>query len=148
MTSLSYTKPFASCPDKTLIQSKVVNSGFMYPDQSACLSTKPLFDDADLRQKCPYAKTQEHCMDRLRSQGIFKNLNNQPDLVQGQCGSLEVLANSLQFCTHGMQELTNGIITNSKTLSDQQTMALEISQVCKFAVPSMTISNSTRYSNE
>ena len=74
MTSLSHTKPFASCPDKTLIQSKVVNSSFMYPDQSACLSTKPLFDDADLRQKCPYAKTQEHCMDRLRSQGIFKNL--------------------------------------------------------------------------
>lgn len=148
MTSISYTKPFASCPDKTLIQSKVTNSGSMYPDQSACLSTKPLFDDADLRQKCQYVKSREHCMDRLRSQGIFKNLNNQPDLVRGQCGSLEVLANSLHFCTTGMQDLTSGIITNPSTLSDQQTMAREISQVCKFPVPTMPITNPPRCSSE
>lgn len=135
MTSISYTKPFSKCPDKILIQSEVVNSNLMYQDQSACLSAKPLFNDADLRQKCQFSKTQQDCMDHLRSQGIFKNLNSQSDLVHGKCGSLEVLANSLNFCTDGMHKLTSGIISNSSSPGDQQTMAREISQVCQFENP-------------
>lgn len=137
MTSVSLTHPMQHCPSKTLAISEVVNGNLLHTAKSACLD-KPLFNDNVLQASCPYAKSQTECMDRLRSASIFKGLNAQPDIAQGKCGSLDVLASTLNLCTSGMQHLTQDIIVNPDAPSDQQTLARELSSVCHFtvAVPS------------
>lgn len=130
MTSVYKTNPLPKCPDKTLIISEVTNSGFMHPDRTACLGNL-LFNDYEIRKSCPYAKTNEKCMDNARSISVFKGLG--PQILD--CGSLDLLASQLEFCTPGMRTLTNNVISNPSESTDNVTLAREISSVCKFDPP-------------
>lgn len=129
MTTVNVTTPLPKCPNQQLIRSEVTYSGQLYSDQTACLGGKELYNDADIRKKCPYSKTHEQCADGIRSEFILNSLTSQNI---GACGNLEVLADELKFCSRGMESVTRSVIQNSSSPKDAQTTAKLIRQTCNF----------------
>ena len=136
MTSLSHTRPFEYCPDKRLIVATNIDGNRIIPIKSAHMDGL-LYDDSKLLQSCPYAKSREECMDKMRSRDIFLTLNSQSDIVSGKCGNLNTLASKIPVCSPGMSRLTQAIIQSPGSSASQITLAQEISSTCNFpAYPS------------
>jgi len=129
MTSVTVTSPLPMCPDKKLITSETIYSGSLHIDQTMCLDKTILFNDADIRNQCTFPKTYDQCSDEIRSKSILNALTAQ---TIGSCGNIQVLAEEVQFCSKGMDSLTNSVIQNSSVPKEAQTTARIIRQTCKF----------------
>lgn len=129
MTTVNVTTPLLKCPEQKLITREITYSGSLFRDKTVCLGGKQLFNDTDIRKQCPYPKTQEQCMDGIRSKSILDALTSQK---VGDCGNLQVLSEEVGFCSKGMNTATQSIIQNSSSSGDAQTTAKVIRQTCRF----------------
>jgi hypothetical protein len=148
MTSVSHTHPFKYCPDKRLLVASNVDGNQIMPVKSAHMGNiNPtsgglgglLYDDLKLLQSCPYEKSREDCMDRIRSRDIFLALHGQPDIVNGKCGNLNTLASIIPVCSPGMSRLTQAIIQSPGSSATQTILAQEISSTCHFPIETSPI---------
>lgn len=129
MTTVNVTTPLPKCPEQKLITGEITYSDSLFRDKTACLGGKQLFNDADIRKQCPYPKTQEQCMDNIRSKSILDVLTSNNS---GACGSLQVLSDQVGFCSKGMNSVTRSIIQNPSSPEDALTTAKIIRQTCNF----------------
>lgn len=122
MSSISIHAPFLEkCPDVKLVQS-TVTSGIV-PYETACLGGQMLYDDAKILKQCPFPKTRESCVNSLRANAIVDSLTKNPNI--SKCGSFDLLADDLNFCTKEMEQLTKGLMSDSA-------VAQSIYQSCNF----------------
>jgi hypothetical protein len=129
MTTVNVTTPLPKCPEQKLITGEITYSDSLFRDKTACLGGKQLYNDADIRKQCPYPKTQEQCMDGIRSKSILDVLTSQKI---NACGNLQVLADEVEFCSKGMNSVTRSIIQNPSSPEDAQITAKIIRQTCRF----------------
>jgi len=114
--------------DQPLITTQVVNNNYLYTDQTQCLAGHMMFDDSVLRQRCPFPKTQEACMDGLRSQQIMRHLLQAPTQSSE---SLSQLSDIVPLCSTGMRQLVKDI-QHAEASPDVKILAQTIHQACKF----------------
>ena len=109
-----------------LITSTAMHSGIGgVPYATACLHGKMVYSDVNLLESCPFAKTQDKCMDDLRSRSIFQNI---PEHTK----DLSTLANAMNICTPGMKALVQEINVDKQSSSADKIRANELQQICKF----------------
>jgi hypothetical protein len=108
-----------------LVTSSVIHSGKGgLPTQTACLNGNMMYNGTELMASCPFPKTQEKCMDDLRSRSIFQNIP--------ETGDLSFFANALSICTPGMKTLVEEINLDQQSSATDRTRANELTQICKF----------------
>ena len=109
-----------------LVTSTVTHSGVSgIPIETACLHGKMLYSSVNLLESCPFAKTQEKCMDDLRSRSIFQN-------IPEHTNNLSTLTNAVNICTPGMKSLVEKINSDRHSSSVDKIRANELQQICKF----------------
>lgn len=110
-----------------LVTSSVIHSGKggHQSGQTACLNGKMVYSGAELMASCPFAKTQDKCMDDLRSRSIFQN-------IPLHSSDLTFLTNALDSCTPGMKTLVDEINADKQSSAADRTRANALTQICKF----------------